>query len=134
MPAKLITGINNIEKKVTNVIDGELITEFHNYLTNIDIFENYQNGLLKDILDFQKVLLKLLGLKKKKEECFGRSRSKVFPSVRQTSCFQMPAQKVQCLVPCVSCLFGGIVVVGWIRKGVSYIGIDIDLVCDPRLV
>jgi len=44
----------------------ELITEFYNYLTNIDISENYQNRLLKVILGFQKVLLKLLGLKKKR--------------------------------------------------------------------
>ncbi len=52
MPAKLTTTVNNIEIKVANIINRELITEFYNYLTNIDTSENYQNGLLKVIIRY----------------------------------------------------------------------------------
>ncbi len=83
MPAKLITTVNNIERKVVNIINRELITKFYNYLTNIDTSENYQNGLLKVIIRYAEYLgpnltfyqiqnkeqiLKFLDLKKKKEE------------------------------------------------------------------
>ncbi len=82
MPAKLITTVNNIEIKVANIINRELITEFYNYLTNIDTSENYQNGLLKVIIRYAEYLgpsvtfyqiqdkeqiLKFLDLKKKME-------------------------------------------------------------------
>ncbi len=56
MPAKLITTVNNIEIKVANIINRELITEFYNYLTNIDTSENYQNGLLKVIIRYAEYL------------------------------------------------------------------------------
>ncbi len=52
MPAKLITTVKNIGIKVTNTTNRELITEFYNYLTNIDTSENYQNGLLKVIIRY----------------------------------------------------------------------------------
>ncbi len=83
MPAKLITTVNNIEIKVANIINRELITEFYNYLTNIDTSENYQNGLLKVIIRYaehlgpnvtfyqiqnKEQILKFLDLKKKTED------------------------------------------------------------------
>ena len=82
MPAKLTTTVNNIEIKVANITNRNLITEFYNYLTNIDTSENYQNGLLKVIIRYaehlgpnvtfnkmkdKKEIMKFLDLKKKIE-------------------------------------------------------------------
>jgi hypothetical protein len=83
LPAKLTTTINRINTKVSNIVNRELITEFYNYLTNIDTSENYQNGLLKVIIRYAEYLgpnvtfnqiqdkeqiLKFLDLKKKMED------------------------------------------------------------------
>ena len=82
MPAKLTTTVNNIEIKVANITNRNLITEFYNYLTNIDTSENYQNGLLKVIIRYaehlgpnvtfnqikdKEQILEFLDLKKKME-------------------------------------------------------------------
>jgi hypothetical protein len=56
LPAKLTTTIKNIEIKVENKTNRELITEFYNYLTSFDTSENYQNGLLKVIIRFTEYL------------------------------------------------------------------------------
>ena len=52
MPAKLTTTIKNIDIKVTNQTNRQLIREFHEYLQNIDTSENYQNGLLKVLIRY----------------------------------------------------------------------------------
>jgi len=56
MPAKLSTTLENIEKKVDNKANRELIIEFYNYLTSIDTSESYQNGLLKVLIRFAEYL------------------------------------------------------------------------------
>ncbi len=48
----------------------ELITESYDYLTNIDISENYQNGLLKVIIRFSEGLTKAFRFKKEKGGMF----------------------------------------------------------------
>jgi integrase/recombinase XerD len=52
LPAKLTTTIKNIEIKVENKTNSQLIKEFYDYLTSIDTSENYQNGLVKVIIRF----------------------------------------------------------------------------------
>ncbi|MGN6560698.1 MAG: hypothetical protein ACTHJ2_09260, partial [Candidatus Nitrosocosmicus sp.] len=52
MPAKLTTTIANIDSKVNNEVNRDLIKEFYNYLKNIDTSDNYQNGLLKVIIRY----------------------------------------------------------------------------------
>ena len=52
MPAKLITTIKNIEIKVENETNRQLINEFYEYLTSIDTSENYRNGLIKVLIRF----------------------------------------------------------------------------------
>ena len=52
MPAKLTTTIRNIDIKVTNHTNRQIIREFHEYLQNIDTSENYQNGLLKVLIRY----------------------------------------------------------------------------------
>jgi len=47
LPIKLTTSIRNIEIKVTNQTNRQIIKDFYKYLQNIDTSENYQNGLLK---------------------------------------------------------------------------------------
>jgi integrase/recombinase XerD len=56
MPAKLTTTIENIDKKVYNSINRELIRKFYKYLKDIDTPENYQNGLIKVIIRFAEYL------------------------------------------------------------------------------
>ncbi len=56
MPAKLTTTITNIDIKVKNKINRDLIKEFFNYLKNIDASESYQNGLLKVIVRYAEYL------------------------------------------------------------------------------
>ncbi len=56
MPAKLTTPVNNIDKKVKNSVNRELIKEFYIYLKNIDTSENYQNGPLKVIIRYAEYL------------------------------------------------------------------------------
>ncbi len=56
MPAKLTTTITNIDIKVKNSVNRELVKEFYSYLENIDIFERYQNGLIKVIIRYAKYL------------------------------------------------------------------------------
>lgn len=56
MPAKLTTTITNIDKKIKNQVNRELIKEFFNYLKNIDTSESYQNGLLKVIIRYAEYL------------------------------------------------------------------------------
>ncbi len=50
MPAKLSTTVTNIEKKVHNQVNRDLLYEFYAYLKTIDTSENYQNGLLKVLI------------------------------------------------------------------------------------
>ncbi len=52
MPAKLTTTVKNIDIKVTNQTNRQLIRKFHEYLQNIDTSENYQNGLLKVLIRY----------------------------------------------------------------------------------
>ncbi len=83
MPAKLSTTLENIEKKVDNKVNRDLIIEFYDYLTSIDTSESYQNGLLKVIIRFaeyigtnttfyqintEEQILKFLDQKKKTQE------------------------------------------------------------------
>jgi integrase/recombinase XerD len=56
LPAKLTTTIENIDKKVYNNINRELIGKFYKYLKDIDTSENYQNGLIKVIIRFAEYL------------------------------------------------------------------------------
>ena len=52
MPAKLTTTIKNIDIKVTNQTNRQIIKDFYEYLQNIDTSENYQNGLLKVLIRY----------------------------------------------------------------------------------
>ena len=52
MPVKLSTTLNNIEKKITNPINRGIIFRFYEYLKSIDSSENYQNGIIKAVLNF----------------------------------------------------------------------------------
>ena len=52
MPAKITTTIINIEKKLSNQTNRQLLGEFYNYLVGIDISKNYQNGLLKVLIGY----------------------------------------------------------------------------------
>jgi hypothetical protein len=52
LPAKLATTIRNIDIKVTNQTNRQIIREFYEYLQNIDTSENYQNGLLKVLIRY----------------------------------------------------------------------------------
>jgi integrase/recombinase XerD len=57
LPAKLTTTITNVEKKVRNQVNRQLIQEFFDYLTiTIDTSENYQNGLLKVLIRYAEYL------------------------------------------------------------------------------
>jgi len=56
LPAKLSTTVENIDKKIKNQVNRELIKEFYVYLKNIDTSENYQNGLLKVIIRYAEYL------------------------------------------------------------------------------
>jgi hypothetical protein len=52
LPAKLTTTIRNIDIKVTNQTNRQIIKDFYEYLQNIDTSENYQNGLLKVLIRY----------------------------------------------------------------------------------
>jgi integrase/recombinase XerD len=52
LPAKLTTTIKNIDVKVVNQINKQIIKDFYEYLHNIDTSENYQNGLLKVLIRY----------------------------------------------------------------------------------
>ncbi len=52
MPAKLTTTVKNIDIKVANQINRQIIKDFYEYLQNIDTSENYQNGLLKVLIRY----------------------------------------------------------------------------------
>jgi len=56
LPAKLSTTVGNIDTKVKNQVNRELIKEFYIYLKNLDTSENYQNGLLKVIIRYAEYL------------------------------------------------------------------------------
>ncbi|WP_458747413.1 hypothetical protein [Candidatus Nitrosocosmicus sp. T] len=56
MPAKLITTIKNIEIKVENETNRQLIKEFYKYLTSINTSDNYQNGSIKVLIRFAEYL------------------------------------------------------------------------------
>ena len=56
MPAKLDTTIKNIDIKVENETNRQLIREFYEYLTSIDTSDNYQNGLIKVLIRFAEYL------------------------------------------------------------------------------
>ena len=56
MPTKLSTTISNIDTKVKNQVNRELIKEFYIYLKNLDTSDNYQNGLLKVIIRYAEYL------------------------------------------------------------------------------
>ena len=52
MPAKLTTTVKNIDIKVTNQSNRQIIKDFYEYLQHIDTSENYQNGLLKVLIRY----------------------------------------------------------------------------------
>ena len=52
MPAKLTTTIQNIDVKVVNQSNRQIIKDFYKYLQNTDTSENYQNGLLKVLIRY----------------------------------------------------------------------------------
>ena len=52
MPAKLTTTIQNIDIKITNQTNRQIIKDFYEYLQKIDTSENYQNGLLKVLIRY----------------------------------------------------------------------------------
>jgi hypothetical protein len=52
LPAKLTTTIQNIDIKVTNQTNRQIIKDFYEYLQKIDTSENYQNGLLKVLIRY----------------------------------------------------------------------------------
>ena len=56
MPAKLSTTVSNIDTKVKNQVNRDLIKEFYIYLKNLDTSDNYQNGLLKVIIRYAEYL------------------------------------------------------------------------------
>ncbi len=56
MPAKLSTTVTNIEKKVHNQVNKDLLSEFYAYLKTMDTSENYQNGLLKVLIRYAEYL------------------------------------------------------------------------------
>jgi hypothetical protein len=53
---KLSTTLHNIEKNISNPVNRELIFNFYEYLKRIDTSENFQNGLLKAILNFCEIV------------------------------------------------------------------------------
>jgi hypothetical protein len=52
VPVKLSTTLHNVEKNISNPVNRELFFNFYEYLKRIDTSENFQNGLLKAILNF----------------------------------------------------------------------------------
>ena len=52
MPAKLTSTIKNIDIKVANQTNREIIKDFYKYLQKIDTSGNYQNGLLKVLIRY----------------------------------------------------------------------------------
>jgi hypothetical protein len=56
LPARLSTTVSNIDSKVKNQVNRELIKEFYIYLKNLDTSDNYQNGLLKVIIRYTEYL------------------------------------------------------------------------------
>jgi hypothetical protein len=52
LPAKLATTIKNIDVKIENETNRQLITEFYHYLIEIETSESYQNGLIKVLIRF----------------------------------------------------------------------------------
>ena len=52
MPVKLSTTLENIQKKITNPANREIIFRFYEYLKSLDTSENYQNGIIKAVLNF----------------------------------------------------------------------------------
>ena len=90
MPVKLLTTLENVRNKISNAENRELIFRFYEYLKSIDTSENYQNGIIKAVLNFcefigadeplleikeKELILRFPGLEEKK---FGfRYRSKM---------------------------------------------------------
>lgn len=56
MPAKLTTTISNIDIKVKNQINKQIIKDFYGYLKEIDTSNSYQNGLLKVLIRYTEYL------------------------------------------------------------------------------
>ena len=56
MPAKLTTTVSNIDKKIKNQVNKELIKEFYIYLKDLDTSKSYQNGLLKVLIRYTEYL------------------------------------------------------------------------------
>ena len=52
MPSKLTTTLSNIDTKVKNQVNRDLIKDFYIYLRNLDTSDNYQNGLIKVIVRY----------------------------------------------------------------------------------
>jgi len=52
LPAKLTTTIANIDIKVKNQVNRQIVKEFYNYLQSIDTSESYQNGLIKVLIRY----------------------------------------------------------------------------------
>jgi len=52
LPAKLTTTVKNIDNKVINQTNRQIIKDFYEYLQHIDTSGNYQNGLLKVLIRY----------------------------------------------------------------------------------
>ena len=52
MPVKLSTTLDNIDKKITNPANREIILGLHEHLRSSETSENYQNGVIKAVLNF----------------------------------------------------------------------------------
>ena len=73
---KLSTTIQNIDTKVSNSYNKEIVLKFYEYYKSIFALENYQNGVIMafrhfseffDTIEFDKIA--------KKEECLFRRRA-----------------------------------------------------------
>jgi hypothetical protein len=52
LPVKLSTSLENVRNNISNAANRELILRFYEYLKSVDTSENYQNGILKAVLNF----------------------------------------------------------------------------------
>jgi hypothetical protein len=52
LPVKLSTSLENVRNNISNAANRELILRFYEYLKSLDTSENYQNGILKAVLNF----------------------------------------------------------------------------------
>ena len=51
-PVKLLTTLENVRNNINNVANRDLVLHFYEYLKSLDTSENYQEGIIKAILNF----------------------------------------------------------------------------------